>query len=75
MALLDFDVHHGNGTQACIGNTVPTLANYNFQTPLSQGSQTFPKYKPWRDTDDPDNIFFARCTCTPATCSCYITRT
>ncbi|BDA44253.1 probable type-2 histone deacetylase 2 at C-terminar half [Coccomyxa sp. Obi] len=59
VALLDFDVHHGNGTQACIGNTVPSLASYAFHTPLSKGSQTFPQYKPWRDFDDPDNIFFA----------------
>lgn len=60
MALLDFDVHHGNGTQACIGNTVPSLASYKFHTPVSKGSQTFPQYKPWLDFDDPDNIFFAR---------------
>ncbi|KAK9916049.1 hypothetical protein WJX75_007812 [Coccomyxa subellipsoidea] len=59
VALLDFDVHHGNGTQACIGNTVPSLAHYPFVTPLSSGSQTFPRYKPWMDFDDPDNIFFA----------------
>jgi len=60
VALLDFDVHHGNGTQACIGNTVPSLASYSFHTPVSKGSQTFPQYKPWLDFDDPDNIFFAR---------------
>jgi hypothetical protein len=61
VALLDFDVHHGNGTQACVGNTVPSLASYAFQTPLSKGSQVFPRYKPWVDFDDADNILFARC--------------
>ena len=61
MALLDFDVHHGNGTQACVGNTVPSLASYAFQTPLSKGSQVFPRYKPWADFDDADKILFARC--------------
>ena len=60
VALLDFDVHHGNGTQACVGNTVPSLATYSFQTPLSSGSQVFPLYKPWRDFDDADHILFAR---------------
>ena len=61
VALLDFDVHHGNGTQACVGNTVPSLASYSFQTPLSKGSQVFPRFKPWVDFDDADNILFARC--------------
>ncbi len=60
MALLDFDVHHGNGTQACVGNTVPSLATYAFQTPLSSGSQVFPHFKPWLDFDDADHILFAR---------------
>ena len=60
VALLDFDVHHGNGTQACVGGTVPSLATYAFQTPLSSGSQVFPLYKPWRDFDDAENILFAR---------------
>ena len=60
VALLDFDVHHGNGTQACIGNTVPSLATYAFLTPLSKGSQIFPQYKPWLDFSDAENILFAR---------------
>ncbi len=25
VALLDFDVHHGNGTEAVVANTVPSL--------------------------------------------------
>ena len=60
MALLDFDVHHGNGTEACVGATVPSVARHSFKTPFSEGAQTFPLWKPWLDAGDADNILFAR---------------
>lgn len=60
VALLDFDVHHGNGTQACIRNTAPGLATHTFETPYSKGLQEFPTWKPWLDSSDAENIFFAR---------------
>ncbi len=59
VALLDFDVHHGNGTEACVANTAPSLAKYAFTTPYGEGVQQFPVYRPWHDIDDKDNIFFA----------------
>jgi acetoin utilization deacetylase AcuC-like enzyme/ankyrin repeat protein len=59
VALLDFDVHHGNGTEACVANTAPSLAKYAFTTPYGEGVQQFPAYRPWHDIDDKDNIFFA----------------
>lgn len=59
VAILDFDVHHGNGTEACVVNAIPTLKRQDFVTPWSEGTQIFPTYKPWRDMDDPENIFFA----------------
>jgi len=59
VAILDFDVHHGNGTEACVLNAIPTLKRQDFVTPWSEGTQIFPTYKPWRDMDDPENIFFA----------------
>jgi len=59
VALLDFDVHHGNGTEACVANTAPSLAKFAFTTPYGEGVQQFPIYRPWHDTDDKDNIFFA----------------
>jgi len=61
VALLDFDVHHGNGTEACVAATAPSLRKFSFKTPFSEGSQTFPTFSPWLDTDDADNILFARC--------------
>ena len=60
VALLDFDVHHGNGTQACVGGAVPGVAKYSFKTPTSEGVQTFPVFRPWLDFDDAENILFAR---------------
>ena len=60
MALLDFDVHHGNGTQACVAGAVPGIAKYSFKTPTSEGVQSFPVFRPWLDFDDADNILFAR---------------
>ena len=59
VALLDFDVHHGNGTEACVSNTTPSLAKYAFTTPYGSGVQELPVYRPWHDFDDKDNIFFA----------------
>lgn len=61
MALLDFDVHHGNGTQACVARVVPHTVQYPLHTPLSDGHMTFPAFNPWVDDTDKDNILFARC--------------
>ncbi|KAI8112161.1 hypothetical protein M9434_003485 [Picochlorum sp. BPE23] len=59
VAILDFDVHHGNGTEACVANTAPSMDTFEFATPYGKGTQTFPIYKPWYDESDKDNIFFA----------------
>ena len=59
VAILDFDVHHGNGTEACVANTAPSLDTFEFATPYGKGTQTFPVYKPWCDESDKDNVFFA----------------
>lgn len=60
VAILDFDVHHGNGTQACVSSTVPHVRTIDFSTPFSRGVQEFPIYRPWLGEHDVDNIFFAR---------------
>jgi len=59
VAILDFDVHHGNGTEACVANTAPSMDTFEFATPYGKGTQTFPVYKPWCDESDKDNVFFA----------------
>jgi len=59
VCIIDFDVHHGNGTEACCVNTIPSMRKHSFRTPFSEGYQTFPCYKPWLGATDPDTIFFA----------------
>eukprot|EP00887_Chlorella_sp_A99_P002366 scaffold10.g2366.t1 len=59
VAIIDFDVHHGNGTEACVANTVPSIARHAFSTPFSEGSQLFPQWKPWLGEEDAQRIFFA----------------
>ena len=59
VAILDFDVHHGNWTEACVANTAPSLDTFEFATPYGKGTQTFPVYKPWNDENDKDHVFFA----------------
>mmetsp|Transcript_500 Transcript_500/g.1334 ORF Transcript_500/g.1334 Transcript_500/m.1334 type:complete len:917 (-) Transcript_500:2486-5236(-) len=59
VALLDFDVHHGNGTEAVVANCVPGQTKVSLSTPYSEGMQTFPTCKPWLGTDDGANILFA----------------
>ena len=63
VAILDFDVHHGNGTQACVASTLPHTRSVTFRTPFSTGTQTFPLFRPWLDVDDFQNILFARSVC------------
>lgn len=59
VAILDFDVHHGNGTRACVSNTAPGKLQVPFSTPMSEGVHIYNTYQPWFDTDDDDNILFA----------------
>lgn len=64
VAILDFDVHHGNGTQACVGAVMPFNRTETWGTLHSKGSITTPVFRPWLDWDDNTNIFFGRyCWC------------
>jgi acetoin utilization deacetylase AcuC-like enzyme len=59
VAILDFDVHHGNGTEACLRNLVPTQLIVKKEIPaVGIMSIVTPSYKPWLDKHDPENIFF-----------------
>lgn len=59
VAILDFDVHHGNGTEAVLQRVVPTKKVQSYSTPFSEGTQTFSLWCPWLDEGDKDRIFFA----------------
>lgn len=60
VALLDFDVHHGNGTEACVAACAPHTKRFGIKTPFSEGVQSFPVYRPWMGLEDSENILFAR---------------
>lgn len=59
VAILDFDVHHGNGTEACVLNTAPRTVKFPFSTPLGEGALVHHTYHPWLGVDDNENILFA----------------
>ena len=59
VAIVDFDVHHGNGTEAVVQNTTPAAPKFAFSTPYCDGSITVPTYRPWLDETDHDEVFFA----------------
>ena len=52
-------VHHGNGTEACVANTAPRTLRFPWSTPLSEGVSVHHTWAPWLGEDDDDNIFFA----------------
>ena len=59
IAIVDFDVHHGNGTEAVIRNLVPNVERTAIRLPFASGSMEAPTYRPWLDETDVDNVFFA----------------
>lgn len=59
IALVDFDVHHGNGTEACVQNTAPSAPQFKYQLPIGGGTFSMHMYRPWLDETDPEEIMFA----------------
>ncbi|XRB04376.1 histone deacetylase [Pycnococcus provasolii] len=59
VAVIDFDVHHGNGTEALFGTVVPSTRTYRYSTPYGEGTTTTHVWKPWLNENDADNLFFA----------------
>mmetsp|Transcript_9784 Transcript_9784/g.23927 ORF Transcript_9784/g.23927 Transcript_9784/m.23927 type:complete len:291 (+) Transcript_9784:792-1664(+) len=55
IAIVDFDVHNGNGTAAIVRNLVP---HKHTRMISSETSVTMPSYKPWLDETDAENVFF-----------------
>lgn len=60
VAVLDFDVHHGNGTEAVVEATIPHQVTIPYKTPFSEGIQIFPQWRPWLGQEDLNHILFAR---------------
>lgn len=60
VAIVDFDVHHGNGTQEIVEAAIEPK---EFRVPVaastfSVGEMTHKKYMPWFDSNDGENILF-----------------
>lgn len=61
VAIIDFDVHHGNGTEEIVRQLVPNTEQAKIQLPFASGSFETSTYRPWLDENDVDNVFFASC--------------
>ena len=56
MAIVDFDIHHGNGTEDIIKNLRPRTVS--LPLPPSWPNSSYTVHKPWYDDTDPDHVFF-----------------
>lgn len=59
IAIIDFDVHHGNGTEEIIKQLVPGIEMGTIRTPFAHGALQTSRYRPWLDEEDVNNVFFA----------------
>ena len=51
MAIVDFDVHHGNGTEACVRNVHPTEVREEWPCGAGMISLRSTSFKPWLTED------------------------
>ena len=58
VAIVDFDVHHGNGTEETIRWLRPGLDTKDVYTQSMFGQLYTPRFKPWFDVNDTDNVVF-----------------
>lgn len=58
VVIVDFDVHHGNGTESTVRNLRPNVERVSVNELGVFGSICVPSYKPWRDENDADNVLF-----------------
>ena len=57
IAIVDIDIHHGNGTEEIIRNLKPRTVF--LPTPSSWAPVSIQQYKPWLNEQDADEIFFS----------------
>jgi acetoin utilization deacetylase AcuC-like enzyme/ankyrin repeat protein len=58
VAILDFDIHHGNGTEAAVRNLTPSTISSTIATPFMAAMIETDSYKPWLDHDDGAHTLF-----------------
>ena len=59
VAIIDFDVHHGNGTEEIVRYLTPRVSSIPFSTAYGSGTCNVNQYKPWLDENDAEEVFFA----------------
>lgn len=59
VAIIDFDVHHGNGTEEIVRQLTPNVEQHMIRTPFAVGGLSTSSYKPWLDETDVNDVFFA----------------
>lgn len=59
IAIIDFDVHHGNGTEEIVRQLTPVVEHAMIRTPFAVGGLHASTYKPWLDENDIKEVFFA----------------
>jgi len=58
VAIVDFDVHHGNGTEEVVRNLRPSTCAHTHSSPMGDVTVTSRSFKPWVSDTDEDNVFF-----------------
>jgi acetoin utilization deacetylase AcuC-like enzyme len=58
VAIVDFDVHHGNGTQAILENLKPNRISNKLHLDFATAEVKTYSYKPWLGDADSDNVRF-----------------
>lgn len=58
VALIDFDAHHGNGTEACVRALKPVSWVERCATSTCSLQLYGTRFKPWLDDSDVDRVFF-----------------
>jgi acetoin utilization deacetylase AcuC-like enzyme/ankyrin repeat protein len=59
IAIIDFDVHHGNGTEEIVRQLTPNIEHAIIRTPFAVGGIQTSTYKPWLDESDVNEVLFA----------------
>ena len=58
VAIIDWDVHHGNGTEECVRNLRPSRCHHTHSSPMGDVTVSSWNYKPWTGDADDEKVFF-----------------
>jgi len=58
IVIVDFDVHHGNGTEETVRCLQPYPVTFKSSNPMNTTVQSMELYKPWYSEHDTENVLF-----------------